>query len=240
MLHIKDIKKSFGDLAVLRGISAEVQEGEIIAIIGPSGSGKSTLLRTINLMEVPDSGVITYKGIEISPRPKDLRDIRQKIGMVFQHFHLFPHMTVLQNLTYAPIQVLKMTPNDAEERAQTLLKQVGVLDKKNVYPAQLSGGQKQRVAIARCLAMNPEVVLFDEPTSALDPEMVKEVLDVIKNLSKTGITMLIVTHEMNFARDIADKIWFFDQGQLIEEQSPALFFKKPETDRAKSFLEKVL
>lgn len=240
MLHIKDIKKSFGDLAVLRGVSAEVQEGEIIAIIGPSGSGKSTLLRTINLMEVPDSGVITYKGIEISPRPKDLRDIRQKIGMVFQHFHLFPHMTVLQNLTYAPIQVLKMTPNDAEERAQTLLKQVGVLDKKNVYPAQLSGGQKQRVAIARCLAMNPEVVLFDEPTSALDPEMVKEVLDVIKNLSKTGITMLIVTHEMNFARDIADKIWFFDQGHLIEEQSPALFFKKPETDRAKSFLEKVL
>lgn len=240
MLHIKDIKKSFGDLAVLKGISAEVQEGEIIAIIGPSGSGKSTLLRTINLMEVPDSGVITYKGIEISPEPKNLRDIRQKIGMVFQHFHLFPHMTVLQNVTYAPIQVLKMTPQDAEERAQALLKQVGVLDKQHVYPAQLSGGQKQRVAIARCLAMNPEVVLFDEPTSALDPEMVKEVLDVIKSLSKTGITMLIVTHEMNFARDIADKIWFFDQGQLIEEQSPALFFKKPETDRAKSFLEKVL
>ncbi|MGN6669964.1 MAG: amino acid ABC transporter ATP-binding protein [Candidatus Nucleicultricaceae bacterium] len=240
MLHIKDIKKSFGDLAVLKGISAEVQEGEIIAIIGPSGSGKSTLLRTINLMEVPDSGVITYKGIEISPKPKNLRDIRQKIGMVFQHFHLFPHMTVLQNVTYAPIQVLQMTPQDAEERAQALLKQVGVLDKQHVYPAQLSGGQKQRVAIARCLAMNPEVVLFDEPTSALDPEMVKEVLDVIKSLSKTGITMLIVTHEMNFARDIADKIWFFDQGQLIEEQSPALFFKKPETDRAKSFLEKVL
>lgn len=240
MLHFKDIKKKFGTLEVLKGVSAEVKEGEIIAIIGPSGSGKSTLLRTINLMEVPDSGVITYRDLEISPNPKDLQGVRQKIGMVFQHFHLFPHMTVLENVTYAPIQVLKMTAQDAKERAKTLLKQVGVLDKKDAYPAQLSGGQKQRVAIARCLAMNPEVVLFDEPTSALDPEMVKEVLDVIKGLSKTGITMLIVTHEMNFARDIADKIWFFDQGKLLEEKSPALFFKKPETERAKNFLEKVL
>lgn len=240
MLHIKDIKKKFGTLEVLKGVSADVKEGEIIAIIGPSGSGKSTLLRTINLMEVPDSGVITYRDLEISPKPKDLQGVRQKIGMVFQHFHLFPHMTVLENVTYAPIQVLKMTAQDAKERAKTLLKQVGVLDKKDAYPVQLSGGQKQRVAIARCLAMNPEVVLFDEPTSALDPEMVKEVLDVIKGLSKTGITMLIVTHEMNFARDIADKIWFFDQGKLLEEKSPALFFKKPETERAKNFLEKVL
>lgn len=240
MLSIKDLRKKFGCLEVLKGVTAQVKEGEIIAIIGPSGSGKSTFLRTINLMEVPDSGEITYKQLAISPNPKDLRTIRQKIGMVFQHFHLFPHMSVLENVTYAPLHVMKEPADSAYAKAVDLLTQVGVIDKKDVYPSQLSGGQKQRVAIARCLAMNPEVILFDEPTSALDPEMVKEVLEVIKNLSKTGITMLIVTHEMSFAREISHKVWFFDEGQLIEEKDPVSFFKKPSTKRAQMFLEKVL
>lgn len=240
MLTLKNIHKRFGALQVLKGISAEIKEGEVIAIIGPSGSGKSTLLRTINMMEIPDEGTIQYKGKKISTNPSDLRVLRQKIGMVFQHFHLFPHMTVMRNITYAPEKVLGQTIDIAEDHALKLLRQVGVADKKDVYPAQLSGGQKQRVAIARALAMNPEVILFDEPTSALDPEMVKEVLDVIKNLSKTGITMVIVTHEMNFAKEIADQIWFFDEGHLIEQEKPSLFFKKPTTKRAQEFLAKVL
>lgn len=240
MIKVQDLHKTFGNNEVLKGISTTVQDGEIIAIIGPSGSGKSTFLRCINMLETPTSGDIQINDQLITEKKTDLMKIREKVGMVFQHFHLFPHKTVMENLTYAPMKVLKISKENAEKRGEELLKQVGLLEKKDEYPNRLSGGQKQRVAIARALAMEPDLMLFDEPTSALDPEMVKEVLDVMKSLTKTGMTMLIVTHEMGFAREVADRIFFLDGGQLIEDASPTDFFTNPSTQRAKDFLEKVL
>lgn len=240
MIKVQDLHKTFGNNEVLKGISTTVQDGEIIAIIGPSGSGKSTFLRCINMLETPTSGDIQINHQLITEKKTDLMKIREKVGMVFQHFHLFPHKTVMENLTYAPMKVLKISKENAEKRGEELLKQVGLLEKKDEYPNRLSGGQKQRVAIARALAMEPDLMLFDEPTSALDPEMVKEVLDVMKSLTKTGMTMLIVTHEMGFAREVADRIFFLDGGQLIEDASPTDFFNNPSTQRAKDFLEKVL
>ncbi|PJK16654.1 peptide ABC transporter ATP-binding protein [Chryseomicrobium excrementi] len=239
MINIQSVSKTFGTNQVLTNISTTIQPGEVVAVIGPSGSGKSTLLRCINLLETPTEGDITYKGESLA-KTKNLSAVRAKIGMVFQHFHLFPHMTVLENLTYAPIQVKKMSKAAAEEKGRALLAQVGLSEKEKEYPSKLSGGQKQRVAIARALAMEPEVMLFDEPTSALDPEMVKEVLMVMKDLAHTGMTMVIVTHEMGFAREVADRIIFLDHGQLVEEGAPSEFFSAPKSSRARDFLEKVL
>ncbi|WP_231607304.1 amino acid ABC transporter ATP-binding protein [Fictibacillus sp. 18YEL24] len=229
--------KRFGNNEVLKGISTSIKKGEVIAVIGPSGSGKSTFLRCLNLLETHDEGSILVEGKDINEMELHLR---KKIGMVFQHFNLFPHLTVLENVTFAPQQVLKISKSEAEKEALDLLKTVGLSDKANSYPSNLSGGQKQRVAIARALAMKPEVMLFDEPTSALDPEMVKEVLQVMKNLVKLGMTMIIVTHEMGFAKEVADRVLFMDDGKLVEDQEPAIFFENPKTDRAKAFLEKVL
>lgn len=239
MINIQSVSKKFGSNQVLTNISTTIEPGEVVAVIGPSGSGKSTLLRCINLLEKPTEGDITYQGESLA-KTKNLSIVRAKIGMVFQHFHLFPHMTVLDNLTYAPMKVKKLSKAVAEEKARKLLSQVGLSEKEAAYPAQLSGGQKQRVAIARALAMEPEVMLFDEPTSALDPEMVKEVLNVMKDLAHTGMTMVIVTHEMGFAREVADRIIFLDHGQLVEEGAPAEFFTAPKSARARDFLEKVL
>lgn len=240
MINVENVSKNFGALNVLKDINMTINKGEKVAIIGPSGSGKSTLLRCMNLLETPTKGKIYIDNIEITDKATDIVQIRQKVGMVFQHFYLFPHMTVMDNMVYAPIKVKKIKRDKAEERAKELLKQVGLLDKANVYPATLSGGQKQRVAIARALNMDPEVILFDEPTSALDPEMVKEVLNVIKSLSNTGITMVLVTHEMGFAREVADRICFLDEGKLLEDAPPKEFFSSPKSDRAKEFLEKVM
>ncbi|MBG9456918.1 peptide ABC transporter ATP-binding protein [Lysinibacillus sphaericus] len=240
MIKIEDLHKSYGQNEVLKGISTEVKEKEVIAIIGPSGSGKSTFLRCLNLLEEPTSGKITIAGDVLTDKGTNIMKIREEVGMVFQHFHLFPHKTVLENLTYAPINVKGMDKTAAIKKAEDLLTKVGLFEKRNEYPSRLSGGQKQRVAIARALAMDPKVMLFDEPTSALDPEMVKEVLAVMKNLADTGMTMLIVTHEMGFAREVADRILFLDGGKLIEDASPEQFFASPSTQRAKDFLEKVL
>lgn len=239
MINIDNITKSFGQLNVLKGISTNIGKGEVVSIIGPSGSGKSTLLRCINLMETPTSGTITINGQEITAPKADVMAIRQQIGMVFQHFHLFPHMTVLKNLTYAPIKVKGMSAAEAEQKARELLARVGLADKADAFPSRLSGGQKQRVAIARSLVMEPQIMLFDEPTSALDPEMVKEVLEVMKGLADSGMTMAIVTHEMRFAEDVADRILFLDDGRLLEDTPPEEFFKKPRSERAQQFLEKV-
>ncbi|EON73611.1 amino acid ABC transporter ATP-binding protein [Lysinibacillus sphaericus] len=240
MIKIEDLHKSYGQNEVLKGISTGVKEKEVIAIIGPSGSGKSTFLRCLNLLEEPTSGTITIAGDELTSKGTNIMKVREEVGMVFQHFHLFPHKTVLENLTYAPINVKGIDKATATKKAEDLLTQVGLFEKRNEYPSRLSGGQKQRVAIARALAMDPKVMLFDEPTSALDPEMVKEVLAVMKNLADTGMTMLIVTHEMGFAREVADRILFLDGGKLIEDASPEEFFSAPSTKRAKDFLEKVL
>jgi len=240
VIRVEGLSKSFGKLDVLHEITTEISKGDVVAIIGPSGSGKSTLLRCMNLLEVPTKGKVLIDGEDITAPKTDILKVRQKIGMVFQHFHLFPHMTVLQNLTYAPVKVKGMSKQAAEQKARELLARVGLAEKADVYPSRLSGGQKQRVAIARSLAMEPEIMLFDEPTSALDPEMVKEVLDVIKSLAHTGITMAIVTHEMGFAREVADRICFLDGGRLVEEADPAIFFSHPRSERAKQFLEKVL
>lgn len=240
MIKIEDLHKSYGKNEVLKGISTEIKEKEVIAIIGPSGSGKSTFLRCLNLLEEPTSGKITIAGDVLTDKGTNIMKIREEVGMVFQHFHLFPHKTVLENLTYAPINVKGMDKAAAIKKAEDLLTKVGLFEKRNEYPNRLSGGQKQRVAIARALAMDPKVMLFDEPTSALDPEMVKEVLAVMKNLADTGMTMLIVTHEMGFAREVADRILFLDGGKLIEDTSPEQFFSAPSTQRAKDFLEKVL
>jgi len=240
VINVENVSKTFGSLTVLKNISMEIKKGEIVAIVGPSGSGKSTLLRCMNLLETPTSGKIFIDEVDITDKGTDIMAIRQKVGMVFQHFNLFPHMTVMENMIYAPTKVKKMSKSEAEDKAMKLLSQVGLSEKAAVYPATLSGGQKQRVAIARALAMDPEVILFDEPTSALDPEMVKEVLNVIKGLAGTGITMVLVTHEMGFAREVADRICFLDGGQIIEDDTPAVFFSKPKSARAREFLEKVM
>lgn len=238
MIKLKEISKYFGNKKILNQVSLTIPQGEVLTIIGPSGSGKSTLLRCINFLEIPNSGEIWVDKQLLTIQNAQI--IRQKVGMVFQQFNLFPHKTVLENLVYAPIKILKMPADEAKARALALLKQVGLSDKADAYPTRLSGGQKQRVAIARTLAMQPDVILFDEPTSALDPEMVKEVLEVIKSLAHTGITIVMVTHEMGFARELSDSIVFLDKGEIIEESSPSDFFAKPKSERAQVFLEKVL
>ncbi len=240
MIKVENLYKQFGDNEVLKGITTNINSGEVVSIIGPSGSGKSTFLRCINLLEVPTKGTISIDGQSITDKNTNILKVRQQIGMVFQHFNLFPHLNVLDNLTYAPIKVKGETRQVAEEKARNLLAKVGLTEKEKAFPINLSGGQKQRVAIARALAMEPNLMLFDEPTSALDPEMVKEVLNVMKDLAKSGMTMAIVTHEMGFAREVADRVLFLDGGVLLEDASPAEFFSNPKTARAKDFLEKVL
>ena len=240
MINITNLYKNFGDLEVLKNISTEIKKGEIISIIGPSGSGKSTFLRCINKLEEPSSGHIYIDGMDLMDKNTDINKVRERVGMVFQHFNLFPNMTVLDNLTLSPIMVKKESKEEAEKYALSLLEKVGLSDKANSYPTQLSGGQKQRIAIARALAMKPEVILFDEPTSALDPEMIKEVLDVMRDLAKEGMTMLIVTHEMGFARNVGNRILFMDNGEIIEDCSPKDFFENPSNERIKDFLNKVL
>lgn len=240
MIKVQDLHKNYGKLEVLKGITTNIQEGEVVAIIGPSGSGKSTFLRCINFLETPTSGQIWIGDDEITNRKTNIMKVRQNVGMVFQHFHLFPHKTVLQNLTYAPEKVKGISRQEAEKIALELLGKVGLAEKAYEYPTKLSGGQKQRVAIARALAMNPEVMLFDEPTSALDPEMVKEVLEVMKSLAHTGMTMAIVTHEMGFAREVADRVLFLDEGLLVEDSAPQEFFANPKSKRAQEFLNKML
>ncbi len=240
MIEIVDLRKSFGTLAVLKGVNLRIDDGEVVAIIGPSGSGKSTILRCINMLEVPTSGRILVDGVDVTALGADIQKVREQTGMVFQHFNLFPHKTVMENMTYAPVKVKKLSKAEANRKAMELLRRVGLEEKADVYPGKLSGGQKQRVAIARALAMEPESLLFDEPTSALDPEMVKEVLDVIKGLVSTGITMALVTHEMGFAREVADRICFVDEGIIAEDAPPSVFFSSPKNERAKQFLDKVL
>lgn len=240
MIQVTDLYKQFGKLEVLKGITTTVGRGEVVAVIGPSGSGKSTFLRCINLLEQPTSGTINVDGFELTKPKANIAKVRQNIGMVFQQFNLFPHKSVLDNLIYAPINVLGLSKDAAVKRAEVLLERVGLAEKRDNFPNQLSGGQKQRVAIARALAMEPNVMLFDEPTSALDPEMVNEVLDVMKQLAESGMTMVIVTHEMGFAKEVADRVLFLDEGILMEEGSPVELFDHPKTDRAKKFLEKVL
>lgn len=240
MIKVENLYKSFGKNNILNGISTTVEKGEVVAIIGPSGSGKSTFLRCLNLLEIPTSGSITINGKSITDQKANIGQIRQHIGMVFQHFHLFPHMTVIENITFAPMQVKGLSAEQAKNKAMELLTKVGLADKADSYPSQLSGGQKQRVAIARSLAMEPDIMLFDEPTSALDPEMVKEVLNVIKDLADSGMTMLIVTHEMKFAREAADTIYFLDKGVLLEKTTPEQFFTQPQSERAIRFLEQIL
>ena len=240
MIEVKDLRKSFGDLQVLKGISETINEREVVCVIGPSGSGKSTFLRCLNLLEEPSGGEIFLDGKKINDPSVNIDEIREKLGMVFQGFNLFPHMTVLDNLTLAPIKVKGMEKNAAEEKARKLLETVGLADKAEKYPASLSGGQKQRVAIARALAMDPEIMLFDEPTSALDPEMVGEVLNVMKDLAEKGMTMVIVTHEMGFAREVADRVFFIDEGIILEQGTPTELFGNPQHERTKNFLSKVL
>ena len=240
MINIENLSKNFGDLKVLKNISTTINKGEVISIIGPSGSGKSTFLRCINKLEEPTEGHIYIDGMDLMDKNTDINKIRERVGMVFQHFNLFPNMTVLENLTLSPTIVKKESKEEAEKYALYLLQKVDLLDKANSYPNQLSGGQKQRIAIARALAMKPEVILFDEPTSALDPEMIKEVLDVMRNLAKEGMTMLIVTHEMGFARNVGNRILFVDNGEIIEDCPPKDFFENPTNERIKDFLNKVL
>ena len=240
MINVENLSKNFGNLKVLKNISTTINKGEIISIIGPSGSGKSTFLRCINKLEEPTEGHIYIDGMDLMDKNTDINKIRERVGMVFQHFNLFPNMTVLENLTLSPTMVKKESKEEAEKYALYLLEKVGLSDKANSYPTQLSGGQKQRIAIARALAMKPEVILFDEPTSALDPEMIKEVLDVMRNLAKEGMTMLIVTHEMGFAKNVGNRILFMDNGEIIEDCSPKGFFENPTNERIKDFLNKVL
>ena len=240
IIEVKDLKKSFGTLQVLKGINTEVQKGEVVVVIGPSGSGKSTFLRCLNLLETPTAGSIYVDGAEITDPKCDINLHRQKMGMVFQHFNLFNNMTILRNMTLAPMTLLKKSKEDAEARVLALLRRVGLEDKANAYPSQLSGGQKQRIAIVRALCMDPEVMLFDEPTSALDPEMVGEVLDVMKELAQDGMTMVVVTHEMGFAREVGSRVLFMDEGVIMEENEPHEFFANPKCERLQSFLAKVL
>ena len=240
IIEVKDLQKSFGELEVLKGINTEVERGEVVVVIGPSGSGKSTFLRCLNLMETPTGGSIFVDGVEITDPKCDINLHRQKMGMVFQHFNLFNNMTILRNMTLAPMTLLKKSRAEAEEKALALLRRVGLEDKANAYPSQLSGGQKQRIAIVRALCMDPEVMLFDEPTSALDPEMVGEVLDVMKELAQDGMTMVVVTHEMGFAREVGSRVLFMDEGVIMEENEPHEFFANPKCERLQSFLAKVL
>ncbi|MDD4171259.1 MAG: amino acid ABC transporter ATP-binding protein [Syntrophomonas sp.] len=240
MIHVKNVYKNFGQLEVLKGVSCYVAPSEVVCVIGPSGSGKSTLLRCINQLETVQSGDILIDGQDITHPSININKIRQQVGMVFQLFNLFPHKTTLENVTLAPTKILKISPDEAHERATTLLQKVGLVDKANVYPNQLSGGQKQRVAIARALAMQPKVMLFDEPTSALDPEMVGEVLEVMKDLAYEGMTMMVVTHEMGFAREVGHRVLFMDEGVIVEEGSPTQIFDNPSNPRTQSFLSKVL
>ena len=240
MIQVKDLHKSFGKNNVLNGISTDIKKGEVVVVIGPSGSGKSTFLRSLNLLEQPTSGSIIFDGDEITDPKTNIDLHRQKMGMVFQHFNLFPHKTIRENITLAPVTLKKMTKEEADKRADELLERVGLADKANAYPEQLSGGQKQRVAIARGLCMNPEVLLFDEPTSALDPEMVGEVLNVMKELASSGLTMLIVTHEMDFAKNVSSRVLFMDKGYVVEDASPEEFFTNPKNDRSREFLSRFI
>lgn len=240
MIICRDVHKWFGNFHVLRGITINIQKGEVVVICGPSGSGKSTFIRTINRLEEHQRGQIIVDGIELTHDIKNIEAIRREIGMVFQSFNLFPHLTALQNITLAPIWVRKMKRSEAEDLAMQLLKRVGIPEQAHKYPGQLSGGQQQRVAIARALAMQPKIMLFDEPTSALDPEMIKEVLDVMRELARSGMTMIVVTHEMGFAKEVADRIVFFDEGCIVEENTPEEFFKNPKHERTKLFLSQIL
>ena len=242
IIEVKGLEKHFkgGSVKALNGVDLSVQKGEVVVVIGPSGSGKSTFLRCLNLLEEPTAGQVIFEGTDITDPSVNLNLHRQKMGMVFQHFNLFPHMTVLRNMTLAPTKLLKKTKAEAEEKAMQLLKRVNLADRAHAYPNQLSGGQKQRIAIVRALCMEPEVMLFDEPTSALDPEMVGEVLDVMKQLAAGGMTMVVVTHEMGFAREVADRVIFMDDGKIVEEGTPEQIFQNPQQQRTKDFLEKVL
>ncbi|MEK4545150.1 amino acid ABC transporter ATP-binding protein [Bacillus sp. FSL L8-0173] len=240
MISFQDVNKHYGHFHVLKNINLHIKKGEVVVIIGPSGSGKSTLLRCINQLETVDGGALTVNGVSIHDKKTDINKVRRNIGMVFQHFHLYPHKTVLQNIMLAPIKVLKQSKEEAKETALYYLKKVGIPEKADAYPSQLSGGQHQRVAIARGLAMKPEIMLFDEPTSALDPEMIGEVLDVMKTLAKEGMTMAVVTHEMGFAKEVADRIVFIDGGAILEEAAPTEFYESPREERARLFLSRIL
>ena len=242
IISVKGLEKHFdeGKLKALQGVDAEIKRGEVVVVIGPSGSGKSTFLRCLNLLEMPTKGTVTVEGTNITDPRVNINKHREKMGMVFQHFNLFPHMTILRNMTLAPMKLLKKSKQEAEEKAMNLLKRVGLADRANAYPSQLSGGQKQRIAIVRALCMEPQVMLFDEPTSALDPEMVGEVLDVMKQLALEGMTMVVVTHEMGFAREVADRVIFMDEGKIVEEGTPEQIFSAPQQQRTKDFLNTVL
>ena len=242
VISVRGLEKHFkgGNIRALNGVDTDIHKGEVLVVIGPSGSGKSTFLRCLNLLEMPTAGTITFEGVDITDPKVNINIHRQKMGMVFQHFNLFPHMTVLRNMTLAPIQLLKKSREEAEKKAMALLERVNLADRAGAYPSQLSGGQKQRIAIVRALCMEPEVMLFDEPTSALDPEMVGEVLDVMKELARSGMTMVCVTHEMGFAREVGDRVLFFDEGKIVEEGTPQEIFSAPQEQRTKDFLNKVL
>ena len=242
LIHVEGLQKWFkgGEIKALDGVDYDIRRGDVVVVIGPSGSGKSTFLRCLNLLEVPTGGTITFDGVDITDPRVDINLHRQKMGMVFQHFNLFPHMTILENMTLAPMKLLKKSREEAEQRAMALLERVGLADRSGAYPSQLSGGQKQRIAIVRALCMDPEVMLFDEPTSALDPEMVGEVLEVMKELAREGMTMAVVTHEMGFAREVGTRVLFMDEGKLLEQGTPAALFGSPQNPRLKDFLGKVL
>ena len=240
LIEVKNLRKAFGDNEVLTGITTDIKRGEVVVIIGPSGSGKSTFLRSLNLLETPTGGTVLFEGVNITDPKTDIDLHRQKMGMVFQHFNLFPHKTIIENITLAPVVLKKMTKGEAKKRAEELLERVGLLDKADAYPEQLSGGQKQRIAIVRSLAMDPDVMLFDEPTSALDPEMVGEVLELMKQLAHDGMTMAVVTHEMGFAREVATRVVFMDEGQIKEQGTPEEFFEHPNDPRLREFLSKIL
>ena len=240
LIEVQGLKKYFGKVHALDDITETIYEGEVVAVIGPSGSGKSTFLRSLNLLEVPTEGHVLMEGVDITDPKTDINKLRQKMGMVFQQFNLFPHMTILKNLTLAPMKLQKLSEAEANERAMALLMRVGLADRANAYPAQLSGGQKQRIAIVRALAMKPDVMLFDEPTSALDPEMVGEVLEVMRGLARDGMTMVVVTHEMGFAREVATRVLFMDGGRIVEQNTPQELFDHPKSERLKNFLAKVL
>lgn len=240
LISVEHLDKSFGELHALSDINMQIEKGEVVVIIGPSGSGKSTLLRSLNLLEKPTGGTILFEGVNITDPSVDINRHRQKMGMVFQHFNLFPNMTILKNMTLAPVKLLKMSKEEAEREAMELLKRVGLSDRAQAYPSQLSGGQKQRIAIVRALCMHPDVMLFDEPTSALDPEMVGEVLEVMRDLARDGMTMVVVTHEMGFAKEAASRVIFMDEGKIIEENKPSEIFSNPKSERLKGFLSKVL